>query len=83
MKFFKEDTKTAFEAISQAQQIAFAPIVFQATKALRDLGILKLVEDSGIEGVFLEDVFPKLNLFLHFIDKSKKLSLKIFVVLLV
>ena len=32
MKFFKEDTKTAFEAISQAQQIAFAPIVFQATK---------------------------------------------------
>jgi ubiquinone/menaquinone biosynthesis C-methylase UbiE len=62
MKFFKEDTKTAFEAISQAQQIAFAPIVFQATKALRDLGILKLVEDSGFEGVLLEDVFPKLNL---------------------
>lgn len=62
MKFFKEDTKTAFEAISQAQQIAFAPIVFQATKALRDLGILKLVEDSGIEGIELEAIFPKLNL---------------------
>ena len=62
MKFFKEDTKTAYEAICQAQQIAFAPIVFQATKALRDLGILKLVEDSGVNGVLLEDIYPKLNL---------------------
>ena len=32
MNFFTKDEKSAFEAISNAQFIAFAPIVFQATK---------------------------------------------------
>ena len=33
-------TKTALQAKFDAQKIAFGPIVFQATKAMRDLGIL-------------------------------------------
>lgn len=62
MKFFTEDHKTAFEAVSQAQFIAFAPILFQATKALRDLGILAIVSKSGEEGITLQEVVPKTNL---------------------
>lgn len=62
MNFFTKDTKSAFEAITNAQFIAFAPIVFQATKSLRDLGILAMVEDSGINGVTLEEVYTKLKL---------------------
>lgn len=62
MTFFSKDTKSAFEAISAAQFIAFAPIVFQATKSLRDLGILELVEKSGINGIKLEEVYTKLKL---------------------
>lgn len=62
MKFFEKDTKSAFEAISMAQFIAFAPIVFQASKSLRDLGILELVSQSGEEGRSLEEIYTQLNL---------------------
>ncbi|MBA4239839.1 MAG: SAM-dependent methyltransferase [Sphingobacteriaceae bacterium] len=62
MNFFTKDTKSAFEAITNAQFIAFAPIVFQATKSLRDLGILAMVEGSGVNGVTLEEVYTKLKL---------------------
>jgi len=34
------DKKSALQAKFDAQKIAFAPIMFQAAKALRDLGIL-------------------------------------------
>lgn len=62
MNFFTKDTQSAFEAISKAQLIAFAPIVFQATKSMRDLGILAAVEESGTEGITLQQVYTKLNL---------------------
>ena len=62
MNFFTKDTKSAFEAITAAQFIAFAPIVFQATKSLRDLGILTMVEESSIHGVTLEEIHTKLKL---------------------
>lgn len=62
MKFFNTDNKTAFEAISFAQFIAFAPIVFQASKSLRDLGILQKIQDSGANGASLEDIYPDLKL---------------------
>ena len=62
MSFFTRDTKTAFEAISAAQFIAFAPLLFQASKALRDLGILKLVSEHGEDGLTLQEIYPKVNL---------------------
>lgn len=62
MNFFTKDTKTAFEAISAAQFIAFAPILFQASKALRDFGILELVSKSGDEGLSLEEVHAGVKL---------------------
>ena len=62
MSFFTKDKKTAFEAISYAQFIAFAPILFQASKALRDLGILELIGKSGTVGLALEDIYKELKL---------------------
>ena len=62
MNFFTKDNKTAFEAISSAQFIAFAPILFQASKALRDFGILDVVSKSGEEGVTLQDIYPQVKL---------------------
>lgn len=62
MNFFTKDKKSAFDSISYAQIIAFAPILFQASKALRDLGILEVVSQSGKEGVTLQEIFPKVNL---------------------
>ena len=38
---FGDDKKSAFQAQFDAQKIAFAPIMFQAARSLRDLGILE------------------------------------------
>jgi hypothetical protein len=55
-EFFTTDTMTAFEAKSAAQRIAFAPVVFQACRVLRDSGILERVQKSGAKGLTLEEV---------------------------
>ena len=47
---------TAFEAKSEAQRIAFAPVVFQACRVLRDSGILRLLQQSGDAGMTLQEV---------------------------
>ena len=48
MEFFSRDKKSAFEAKETAQWIAFGPVIFQAARVLRNKGILKLIEESGI-----------------------------------
>ena len=62
MEFFTTEKKRAIEAQHEAQKIAFGPVVFQAVRCLRDLGILELVADSGTVGVTLEEVYTKQNL---------------------
>lgn len=62
MEFFRKDSKTAMEAIDLAQWIAFAPMVFQASLALRDLGILEVVEESKTNGLTLEEILAKTKL---------------------
>jgi ubiquinone/menaquinone biosynthesis C-methylase UbiE len=52
--FYTDDRKTALEAISDAQRIAFAPFTFQATVALRDLGILAAIDASPDKGLGIE-----------------------------
>ena len=44
--FYGNDKKSAVDAKTDAQKIAFAPLMFQAAKALRDFGILKLLLKS-------------------------------------
>jgi hypothetical protein len=56
MEFFTKDGKTALQAIDTAQWIAFAPIVFQASLALRDLGILEAVESSKTAGLSIQEI---------------------------
>lgn len=62
MNFFTKETKTALQAKEQALWLAFAPIAFQASKALRDLGILQVVADSGTRGVTIEEVLEHVKL---------------------
>jgi ubiquinone/menaquinone biosynthesis C-methylase UbiE len=65
MKFFRKDGKRAIEAITEAQKIAWAPMVFQSAKALRDLKILTLVEENGDNGISLEDISEQLSIPLY------------------
>jgi len=62
MNFFKKEKKTAYEAIEYAQLIAHAPIVFQASRVMRDNGILQSIQESGKKGLTLEEVVEKTKL---------------------
>jgi hypothetical protein len=62
MNFFKEDNQSAFDAKSEAQRIAFAPMVFQASRILRDSSILELIQKSGATGMTLDEVAAKIKL---------------------
>ncbi len=63
MNFFSKDKKSAFEAKSTAQWIAFGPVIFQAARVLRDAGILTEIENSGpAGGTTLAEIAGKLSL---------------------
>jgi len=59
---YGNDKKTALQAKFDAQKIAFAPIMFQASKALRDLGILEYLMKKRRKGASIEEVAEKLEL---------------------
>jgi hypothetical protein len=59
---FGNDKRSAFEAKTEAQKIAFGPVMFQAARALVKLGILELVNAAGSSGISSSDIAPKLNL---------------------
>ncbi len=53
---------TSEEAQTEAQKIAFGPIMFQAACALYDLGILKSIAENRIDGIDEKGLADKLNL---------------------
>ncbi len=59
---YGKDDKTALQAKYDAQKIAFAPIMFHAAKALRDLGILKYLLKKRRKGCAIEEIAEALNL---------------------
>ena len=61
MNFFEDEKLSALQAKEEAQWITFAPFVFQATRVLRDSGILSLVE-SNRAGITLEDISKQVKL---------------------
>jgi hypothetical protein len=61
MVTYGSDNKRAVQAKFDAQKIAFAPIMFQAALALRNLGILQLISDSK-DGITIPSVAEKLKL---------------------
>jgi 2-polyprenyl-3-methyl-5-hydroxy-6-metoxy-1,4-benzoquinol methylase len=59
---FSQDNKSAFDAKSEAQRIAYAPVAFQACRVLRTEGILEAVQKSGSAGITLAEVVAKVSL---------------------
>ena len=62
MDFFTTDTRNALEAKEYAQWIAFAPMVFQASRIMRDNGILRQIEKSRRTGITIDDLVKKTGL---------------------
>ncbi len=61
-KVGSENPKSALEAKSDAQKIAFAPVVFQVAKTLRDLGILERIHQTQDRGIAAEKIAADLDL---------------------
>lgn len=59
---FGQDNLSALEAISQAQYIAFAPYIFQASVLLRDKGILSTIEAELDKGLSITEIQNKLKM---------------------
>jgi len=62
MDFFTKDKRTSIDSIEYAQYLAFGPISFQATRLLRNFGILELIEKNNRNGVTQEDIVRELKL---------------------
>ena len=59
------DNKSAIQAKLDAQKIAFAPIMFQAAKSLRDLGILEYLLKNRKKGATIATVASDLKLSIY------------------
>ncbi|MHA2937287.1 methyltransferase [Vibrio sp. RC27] len=62
MKFYSTDTLSAVEAKEEAQRLAFAPIAFQASKSLRDLGILNILSKFKSQGATVDELSEQLTI---------------------
>jgi len=61
--FFKDnDTKTALDAQYAAQRIAFAPIIFQVARSMRDLGILEALYAHDKNGLSIKEISQMVNI---------------------
>ena len=59
MEKFASDNLHAIDAKFEAQKIAFAPLTFQAVRALIELNILKIINDSGDDGLTIDEISEK------------------------
>lgn len=53
---YQQDTLSALDAITEAQRIAFAPMLFQTALCLRNTGVLAYLDEQGKHGALLEDI---------------------------
>jgi len=64
-EYYTKDAIRAVDAKFEAQKIAFAPLTFQAVRALLELGLLKAVSDSGEKGIVLEKAAQQAGISLY------------------
>lgn len=73
---------SAYDAISEAQKIAYAPLVFQAVRTMRDLGILQQLQDAKDKGITADKIAKNLDLNLYGVETLLESGLSSGVVLL-
>ena len=77
---FNKEIYTALEAITEAQKIAFAPILFQAIIAMKNHGILSQIDQAGKNGINLDDLTKKVSLSSYAIELLLDVALSIRVI---
>lgn len=59
---FDKDPLTAMQAVTAAQQLAFAPLAFHATSVMRDRGVLAALAAAAQQGLAIDEVVAKTGL---------------------
>ena len=77
--FANNDTISALEAQKNAQKIAFAPVVFQVARCMREFGILKAIYDSE-NGLSINELNQTLNISTYALKILLETSLSIDIV---
>lgn len=83
IKYDAPEAKSALQAKFDAQKIAFGPIVFQATIAMRDLGILEMLYNSKESGITAQAITDKLGISLYGVKTLLEMGLSSEIVRLV
>jgi len=65
---FGNDRRSAFEAKTEAQKIAFGPVMFQAARALVKLKILEIVSGKGSSGASSKEIADRLKLSVYGVE---------------
>ena len=65
---FAKKSISAYEAMYEAQKIAFAPVIFQVVRTLRELGILRLLEQSGKVGITAKAISESLKISMYGVE---------------
>lgn len=60
--FYGSGSMNYADAKMEAQKLSFAPFAFQAARILRDRGILKALQESGENGLTLEELDDKIEM---------------------
>ena len=74
-KINQRKKKTAIQAMFDAQKIVFGPIVFQAAKAMYDLGILSLISNARDKGITVKEISEELDISIYSIKVLLELGL--------
>jgi len=53
---YEKDTLSALEAITEAQRIVFAPMLFQTALCLRNTGVLAWLDQQGARGASVDEI---------------------------
>jgi hypothetical protein len=61
-KLFKQQELSAYDAITEAQKIAYAPLIFQAVRVMRDLGVLGELDKQQDTGAKAADIAESLGI---------------------
>lgn len=79
---FAEDKIHAVDAKFEAQKIAFAPLTFQAIRALLDLGIMQIINDAGDDGITVDDIVSKSGISSYGVKVLTEMAIGMHVILL-
>jgi hypothetical protein len=63
--FKNNDSKTSLEALHQAQTIAFAPVIFQIARAMRDMGVLEFLIKNDKKGATIEKISKAVDISIY------------------